>query len=111
MVLRVKAAEEKEGGAPGGSCFLAANGRVLVASRFRSGPLHYRLLEGIDRCARCGIGEGAADTRMLVRAHRLVRGVVLSTDVERTSGFLEVPDSSTLTVGRGLEVQVSPILP
>ncbi|MFN7132211.1 MAG: class II glutamine amidotransferase, partial [Myxococcales bacterium] len=86
-----------------------SNGRVLAGSRLHSGPLHYALLEGIARCERCEIDETTSESNPLLRAHRRVRGVALSTSLTQVNGFIEVPEGACVTVGRNLEVQVSPL--
>ncbi|HEY3446744.1 MAG TPA: class II glutamine amidotransferase [Myxococcales bacterium] len=100
---------ERERGKVGDLGFYVTNGRVLAATRLGTAPLHYALLEGILRCERCHITESTPDTRPLVRAHRRVRGVVLSSDVVAGSGFIEVPEASVVMVGQKLEVQVAPM--
>ena len=100
---------ERERGKVGNLGFYVTNGRILAATRLGEASLHYALLEGIARCERCHITETTPDTRPQVRAHRRVRGVVLTSDVAPGSGFIEVPEASVVMVGQRLEVQVSPI--
>lgn len=100
---------ERERGRAGEYGFFVSNGRVLAATRLGEATLHYALLEGIARCERCRITETSPDTSPLVRAHRRVRGVVVSSEAKPNSGFLEVPEDSVLTVDHGLDLRVAPI--
>ncbi len=85
------------------------NGRVMAASRYQSGPLYYALLEGIARCERCEIDEQTSESNPLLRAHRRVRGVALCTSISQPNGFIEVPEASVISVGRNLEIQITPL--
>jgi len=86
--------------------FVVTNGRVLAATR-RGRPLHYALLEGIMPCKREGLGPGTPESDPRVRPHRQVKAVCFATRLLQSNGFLEVPDSSAVSVGRTLEVSVA----
>jgi glutamine amidotransferase len=85
---------------------LASNGRVLVGVR-RGLPLHYALLEGISTCEVCEIDERTPESDPRRAEHRRQRGVAIATT--SGPGFLEVPDGSTVAVGRSLEITVASV--
>jgi hypothetical protein len=87
---------------------VASNGRVLVAVR-RGQPLHYALLEGISTCDLCELDEHTPDTDSRRMEHRRLRGVAIASAALPSAGFLEVPDGSTVAVGRSLEITVASI--
>jgi predicted glutamine amidotransferase len=93
---------------PSRLCFVATNGRVLVATR-RGGPLHYALLEGIVPCEVDGIDLATPESDPRVRPHRRVKAVCFASRLSQPDGFIEVPDGSLVAVGRALQVTVSPI--
>lgn len=93
---------------PSRLCFLATNGRIMVATR-RAGPLHYALLEGIVPCALDGIDLSTPESDPRVRPHRMVKAVAFASRLHQASGFLEVPEGSVVSVNRTLQVTVSPI--
>ncbi|MGC4115873.1 MAG: class II glutamine amidotransferase [Myxococcales bacterium] len=109
QMARLVEGMERERGRVGDLGFYVSNGRALAATRLGTATLHYALLEGILRCDRCHVTETTPDTRPAVRAHRRVRGVVLTSDVVPGSGFIEVPEAHVVMVGQRLEVQVAPI--
>lgn len=88
--------------------FVATNGRIMAATR-RGGPLHYALLEGIVPCALDGIDLSTPESDPRVRPHRLVKAVAFATRLGEPSGFIEVPEGSTVAVSRSLQVTVSRI--
>jgi predicted glutamine amidotransferase len=88
--------------------FVATNGRIMVATR-RGGPLHYALLEGIVPCALDGIDLTTPESDPRVRPHRLAKAVAFATRLGLQSGFIEVPEGSTVAVSRTLQVTVSAI--
>lgn len=83
----------------------ATNGRILVAARLGSEPIHYKLLEGDPVCARCDLTGDGKDSEPLVRDHRRRRSVVLATR-PRSTGWLEVEDGQALAIDRKLSIQV-----
>ncbi len=89
-------------------CFVATNGRIMVATR-RGGPLHYALLEGIVPCALDEIDLSTPESDPRVRPHRLVKAVAFASRLRQASGFIEVPEGSVVSVSRQLQVTVSPI--
>ncbi|MGQ0507909.1 MAG: class II glutamine amidotransferase [Myxococcaceae bacterium] len=91
--------------------FLVTNGRMLLASRLGSEPLYYSLLEGSDRCERCGIDGATAghQTEWLVRQHRRQRTVVVASHVARPQSFMELRTGFALAVDRTLRVQQLPL--
>lgn len=93
---------------PSRLCFVATNGRVMVATR-RAGPLHYALLEGIVPCELDGIALTTPESDPRVRPHRLVKAVAFASRLRQPGGFLEVPEGSVVSVSRSLQVTVSPI--
>jgi predicted glutamine amidotransferase len=88
--------------------FVATNGRIMAATR-RGGPLHYALLEGIVPCALDGIDLGTPENDPRVRPHRLVKAVAFATRLGHPNGFIEVPEGSTVSVSRNLQVSIAPI--
>ncbi len=88
--------------------FVATNGRIMAAVR-RGGPLHYALLEGIVPCAVHGIDLSTPESEPAVRPHRRAKAVAFATRLAQQSGFIEVPEGSTVSVSRSLQVTVSPI--
>jgi glutamine amidotransferase len=88
--------------------FLVTNGRMLLASRVGEQPLYYALLEGSDRCERCGI-DGSAHSDWLVRQHRRQRTVVIASHLTRTQGWIELRSGVALAVDRSLTVQQLPL--
>ncbi len=88
--------------------FVVTNGRIMAATR-RGGPLHYALLEGIVPCPLDGIDLSTPESDPRVRPHRLVKAVAFATRLGQQSGFIEVPEGSTVAVSRSLQVAVSPI--
>jgi glutamine amidotransferase len=91
---------------PSRLCFVATNGRTLVATR-RGGPLHYALLEGIVPCEVDGIEIATPESDPRVRPHRRVKAVVFASRLTQPNGFIEVPDGSVVSVSRSLQVSVS----
>ncbi len=89
-------------------CFVATNGRVMVATR-RAGPLHYALLEGIVPCPLDEIDLATPESDPRVRPHRLVKAVAFASRLSHANGFIEVPEGSVVSVSRTLQVTVSPI--
>jgi glutamine amidotransferase len=89
-------------------CFVATNGRIMVATR-RGGPLHYALLEGIVPCALDEIDLATPESDPRVRPHRLVKAVAFASRLTQANGFIEVPEGSVVSVTRNLQVTVSPI--
>lgn len=85
---------------------VATNGRILVGSR-RGRPLSYLLAEGSGVCTLCGVDERAQENDPRVRPHRRARSVALAGHPLPTSGFVEVPDKSLVSVGRSLDINVS----
>jgi glutamine amidotransferase len=100
----------REAGAqrPSRLTFIATNGRSMAATR-RGGPLHYALLEGIVPCALDEIDLSTPESDPRVRPHRLVKAVAFATRLGQQNGFIEVPEASVVSVGRSLQVSVSPI--
>ena len=88
--------------------FVATNGRLLVATR-RGGPLHYALLEGIVPCAIHRVDLRTPESDPHLRPHRRVKAVAFSSRIRSANGFIEVPEGSTVAVGRTLQVSVSAI--
>ena len=89
-------------------CFVATNGRIMVATR-RGGPLHYALLEGIVPCALDEIDLATPESDPRVRPHRIVKAVAFASRLSQPNGFIEVPEGSVVSVSRTLQVTVSPI--
>ncbi len=93
---------------PSRLCFVATNGRVMVATR-RGGPLFYALLEGLVPCAVDEIDLSTPESDPRVRPHRRLKAVCFASRLTTPNGFLEVPEASVVAVSRGLQVSVSPI--
>ncbi len=88
--------------------FVVTNGRIMAATR-RGGPLHYALLEGIVPCVLDGLDLSTPESDPRLRPHRLVKAVAFATRLGQQSGFIEVPEGSTVAVSRSLQVTVAPI--
>jgi len=88
---------------------IASNQAMLLAARSGDDPLHYRLLEGSGRCARCGITESSPDHDPKVRAHRRVRTVAVATSLSRPAGWLEIPKGVVLAVDASLRIHSVPL--
>ncbi len=86
-------------------CFVATNGRIMVATR-RGGPLHYALLEGIVPCALDGIDVSTPESDPRLRPHRQVKAVCFASRLLQANGFLEVPENSVISVTRSLQVSI-----
>jgi glutamine amidotransferase len=93
-------------GRPSRLCFVATNGRVLVATR-RGGPLFYALLEGIVPCELDEITLNTPESDPRVRPHRRVKAVCFASRLLAPNGFIEVPEGSVVAVSRSLQVSVS----
>jgi len=93
---------------PSRLCFVATNGRILVATR-RGGPLSYALLEGIMPCPLDEITLETPESDPRVRPHRRVKAVCFASRVLAANGFVEVPEGSVVAVSRTLQVSVSPL--
>ncbi len=93
---------------PSRLCFVATNGRILIATR-RGGPLSYALLEGIVPCELDEIDLSTPESDPRVRPHRRVKAVCFASRLLAPNGFVEVPDGSVVAVSRSLQVAVSPI--
>jgi glutamine amidotransferase len=88
--------------------FVATNGRILTATR-RGRPLHYALVEGILPCPLDGLDAATPESDPRLRPHRRVKAVCFATSVLQPGGFLEVPESSVVSVSRSLQVSISPV--
>jgi glutamine amidotransferase len=88
---------------------VATNGRLLVATRYGSEPLYYALLEGSDRCERCGLDSTTPNTQPLMLEHLRSRTVALTSRVTNPSGWIEIPEGTAIAVGKDLSVQKLPI--
>jgi predicted glutamine amidotransferase len=88
--------------------FLATNGRMLLATRYGEAPLFYTLLEGADRCERCGLDASTPDTQPLLREHRRRKTIAVASET-RGNGWIEVPNGTALAVDGKLNVQTFPI--
>ena len=82
---------------------------MLIATRYGSEPLYYALLEGTDRCERCGLDQANPDTQPLVREHRRRRTVAIASNLSRATGWIEIPNGTAIAVDRDLNVQTLPI--
>lgn len=87
---------------------VATNGRILVAVR-RGRPLFYTLQEGAGVCGPCGLQATEKEGDPRIRPHRRAKAVALASDPVAGGGFIEVPDGSTVAIGRGLDITVSSI--
>lgn len=92
---------------PSPLALFATNGRIVIAVR-RGRPVFYTLQEGEGICEPCSLdGSSTQDPR--VRAHRKGKAVALASEPVAGGGFIEVPDGSTVAVGRSLDITVSSI--
>lgn len=87
---------------------VVTNGRVLAATR-RSRPLSYALLEGLVPCDLHQVTSASPDTETKVRPHRQVKAVCFASRLLVPNGFVEVPESSAVSVSRDLRVSVRAI--
>ena len=85
---------------------VATNGRVMAAVR-RGHPVWLGLREGIFGCPRCELPADAADNDPKVRAHRVLKAVVILTGEQAAppEGFRPLEDGEVLAVSRALEVR------
>jgi glutamine amidotransferase len=83
---------------------VATNGSVLVACRFGEAPLFYSRLEGSAECEVCELTAGTPETQPTVGAHRRRRTVVVASHLKRSTGWVELPQGTTLAVGSDLQV-------
>lgn len=88
---------------------IATNQTMLLAARSGDAPLHYRLLEGIGRCERCGVTETSPEIDPKVLAHRRVRTVAVATNLARPAGWLEVQKGTVLAADRNLGIHFVPL--
>jgi glutamine amidotransferase len=84
---------------------VATNGFLLVACRFGEAPLFYTRLEGSAECEPCAVTPGTPETQPAVGAHRRRRTVVVASHLKRPSGWVELPQGTTLVVGSDLQVR------
>jgi glutamine amidotransferase len=88
-----------------GLAAVVSNGRVMAALR-RGHPLHLHLHEGIFGCARCELPADAPDNDPKVRAHRMLKAVVLASGAEpQLPDFRALEEGEVVAVGRGLSVR------
>lgn len=85
---------------------VATNGRILLAATRGGHPLSYRLLEGDGACARCELTGDEKAATPLVRDHRRRRSIIFATDPLKAEGWLPVPESKAVAVGRALQLQI-----
>lgn len=84
---------------------VATNGSLLVACRFGELPLYYTRLEGSSECELCGVTPGTPESQPAVGAHRRRRTVVVASHLKKSTGWVELPQGTTLVVGQDLQVQ------
>jgi glutamine amidotransferase len=85
--------------------FIATNGRVLAACRHGELPLYYALLEGSDRCERCGLSRATAASEPLLRAHLRAKTVAVATRLANPGKrWIELRPGRALAVGKDLSV-------
>lgn len=115
--VRVVAQLANDAGVPGKPTLnlVVTNGHLLAAVRYGAEPLSYTLLDGSDRCARCGLeglasdaGPASAKAR-LVAQHRRARAIALSSHALPNAGWIELPNESALAVGPSLSLELQPI--
>jgi len=83
---------------------VATNGFVLAACRYGEEALFYARLEGSAECEPCGVTPGTPETQPEVGAHRRQRTVVVASHLKRLAGWVELPQGTTLVVGKDLQV-------
>ncbi len=84
---------------------VATNGRVMAAAHHGPMPLSYALLEGTDRCERCGLEGSGPAIQPLIQEHRARRTVAIASDLSGGNGWQALASGSALAVDRGLNVQ------
>ncbi|EAU61872.1 conserved hypothetical protein [Stigmatella aurantiaca DW4/3-1] len=87
---------------------VAANGHLLLATRWGEAPLYYTRLEGTEHCEVCGLEPSTPDTQPGGVAHRRRRAVVVASHVKRTAGWVELPQGTALAVSGDLQVRHLP---
>lgn len=93
-----KLARDEGAQEPSGLSMVATNGRMLIAARCGPPQLFYKLLEGTNRCERCGIDERTKESDSRVPSHRRVRTVVVTTDPGPENGWLPLEQGEALAV-------------
>jgi predicted glutamine amidotransferase len=83
---------------------VATNGGVLAATRLGAQPLYSTRLEGTDTCATCGLSPETPETDRGTAAHRRRHTVAVASRLERTAGWAELAEGTTLVVGTDLKV-------
>jgi glutamine amidotransferase len=84
---------------------VATNGRVMAVVR-RGHPVFVKLHEGIFGCPRCELPADAPDNDPKVRAHRMLRALVVATSEQAApEGFRPLEDGEVLAIGRGLSMR------
>jgi len=89
--------------------FITTNQLMLLAARSGDEPLYYRLLEGMDRCERCGITETSGEIDPKVPAHRRVRTVAVATNLVKPAGWMEIHKGTVMAADRNLGIHTVPL--
>jgi glutamine amidotransferase len=79
-----------------------------MSAVLRSGelPLYYTLLEGTDRCDRCGLPGRSLAHASRLRAHMQRRTVAVASKLLRNNGWIEVPNGKVVTAHHRLGLQI-----
>ncbi len=85
---------------------VAASVRCLLVARGAQ-PLYHRRLEGLQSCARCGVQPGAPEHDARARAHRKLKGIVVTTSPTEPAAWEELAPRTILALGRTLETHLS----
>ena len=83
---------------------VATNGTLLAATRFGELPLFCTRLEGAAECELCEVTPSTPDTQPAVSAHRRRHTVVVASHLKRSTGWVELAQGHTLTVGPDLQL-------
>ena len=89
---------------------IAASARCLLVARGAQ-PLYHRRLEGLQSCARCGVAPETPDRETQARAHRSLKGVVVTTSPTDPAEWVELAPRTILAVGRSLEASLTSLAP
>jgi len=78
-LAQAEALEKRVGvDAPSAHAIAATDGQVMLAASVGDRPLFWKIFGGLERCARCGLGEDSPEDHPLHIAHKSLRSLVIS---------------------------------